>query len=84
MFQRHSQRSQPRSNDAFFNMKALAPRPMSEGTEFDTEFEDDESVIEDDIMEDDESPRLSLASVSFITSSSLITRTNIHIGRTKE
>lgn len=40
-------------------MKALAPRPVSEVTEmYDTEFEDDESEI------DDYSPRLSLNSVS--------------------
>ncbi|CZT02984.1 uncharacterized protein RCO7_06040 [Rhynchosporium graminicola] len=39
------QKAQPR--DAFFNMKALAPRPMSEATDFDTEFEDDMSEIED-------------------------------------
>ncbi|KAL2065045.1 hypothetical protein VTL71DRAFT_4185 [Oculimacula yallundae] len=39
------QKGQPR--DAFFNMKALAPRPMSEATEFDTDFEDDMSEIED-------------------------------------
>ena len=47
------------SQEAFFNMKALAPRPQSEVTEiYDTEFEDDESDLED-------SPRLSLNSVSF-------------------
>ena len=51
------QKGQP--TDAFFNMKALAPRPLSEATEmFDTEFEDDESDMEDN------SPRLSLNSVS--------------------
>jgi len=50
------QKGQP--TDTFFNMKALAPRPISEATEFDTEFEDDESDIEDN------SPRLSLNSVS--------------------
>jgi len=49
-----------KSQDAFFNMKALAPRPMSEATEmFDTDFED-ESEIEDN------SPRLSLGSVSLL------------------
>lgn len=48
-----------RPQDAFFNMKALAPRPMSDATEiFDTDFEDDDSEIEDN------SPRLSLGSVS--------------------
>ena len=46
------------STDAFFNMKALAPRPLSDATEmFDTDFEDDESEIEDN------SPRLSVNSV---------------------
>jgi hypothetical protein len=51
------QKGQP--TDSFFNMKALAPRPMSEATEmFDTDIEDDESEIEDN------SPRLSLNSVS--------------------
>lgn len=53
-----------RSSDQFFNMKALAPRPGSIGTEVysselsDTDFEDDESVVEED-----DSPRLSLNSV---------------------
>ena len=51
------QKGQPR--DAFFNMKALAPRPMSEATEFDTDFEDDMSEIEDN------SPRHSVNSVRF-------------------
>jgi len=47
------------STDAFFNMKALAPRPVSDATEmFDTDFEDDESEVEDN------SPRLSINSVS--------------------
>jgi hypothetical protein len=49
------------SKDAFFNMKALAPRerPLSEATEmFDTDFEDDDSEIEEA-----DSPRLSLNSV---------------------
>lgn len=51
------QKGQP--NDAFFNMKALAPRPLSDATEmFDTDFEDDDSEAEDN------SPRLSLNSVS--------------------
>lgn len=50
------QKGQP--TDAFFNMKALAPRPVSDATEmFDTDFED-ESEAEDD------SPRFSLNSVS--------------------
>jgi hypothetical protein len=45
--------------DQFFNMKALAPRPLSEATEmFDTDFEDDESD-----REDANSPRFSLNSV---------------------
>jgi hypothetical protein len=45
--------------DSFFNMKALAPRPMSTATEmFDTDFEDDGSDIEEDY-----SPRISLNSV---------------------
>jgi len=51
------QKGQPR--DAFFNMKALAPRPLSEATEFDTDFEDDMSEIEDN------SPRHSVNSVRF-------------------
>ncbi|KAF4636090.1 hypothetical protein G7Y89_g1986 [Cudoniella acicularis] len=47
-----------RPTDAFFNMKALAPRPLSEATEmFDTDFEDD-----NDSDMDDNSPRLSLNS----------------------
>jgi len=51
------QQGQPK--DAFFNMKALAPRPVSDATEmFDTDFEEDESEIEDN------SPRLSVNSVS--------------------
>jgi hypothetical protein len=49
--------------DPFFNMKARAPRPMSDATEmFDTDFEDDQSEIEDN-----NSPRLSINSVSAIT-----------------
>ena len=48
------------SKDQFFNMKALAPRPLSEATDIisDTDFEDDESEIEEA-----DSPRLSLNSV---------------------
>lgn len=54
------QRGHPR--DTVFNMKALAPRPLSNATEmFDTDFEDDDSVIESDV--EDNSPRLSLNSV---------------------
>ncbi|KAE9381650.1 hypothetical protein N431DRAFT_490977 [Stipitochalara longipes BDJ] len=50
------QRGQP--TDAFFNMKQLAPRPVSDATEmFDTDFEDEESE-----MEDNNSPRLSINS----------------------
>jgi hypothetical protein len=51
-------------NDAFFNMKALAPRPMSEATEIfdDTDFEDDDSDVEDN------SPRLSVNSVGVLPS----------------
>jgi hypothetical protein len=49
------QRGQPK--DQFFNMKALAPRPVSEATVFDTDFEDDSEI-------DDNSPRLSMNSVS--------------------
>ena len=46
--------------DAFFNMKALAPRPLSEATEmFDTDFEDES----DDDYDDGNSPRLSVNSV---------------------
>jgi hypothetical protein len=45
--------------DVVFNMKAQAPRPLSDATEmFDTDFEDDDSEIEND------SPRLSIGSVS--------------------
>lgn len=57
-----------RSKDQFFNTKALAPRPQSDATEMyasemsDTDFEDDESVIEEA-----DSPRLSLNSVSLTT-----------------
>jgi len=46
------------TTDSFFNMKALAPRPISNATEFDTDFEDDMSEPEDN------SPRLSVNSVS--------------------
>lgn len=50
------QKGQP--TDAFFNMKALAPRPVSDATEmFDTEFEDSD-------VEESNSPRLSVNSVS--------------------
>jgi hypothetical protein len=50
------QKAQPM--DSFFNMKALAPRPMSTATEmFDTDFEDSDT-------EDSNSPRLSVNSVS--------------------
>lgn len=52
------QKGQPGS---FFDMKALAPRPMSTSTEmFDTDFEDDGSEIE----EGEYSPRISINSVS--------------------
>jgi hypothetical protein len=45
------------TTDSFFNMKALAPRPISDATEFDTDF--------DDMSEpEDNSPRLSVNSVS--------------------
>jgi hypothetical protein len=60
------------SKDQFFNMKALAPRPISDATEMyaseisDTDFEDDESVIEEA-----DSPRLSLNSVSILSSGTL-------------
>ncbi|KAG9237597.1 hypothetical protein BJ875DRAFT_136574 [Amylocarpus encephaloides] len=55
-----------RPQEAFFNMKALAPRtnpsrkerPMSEATEFDTDFEDEDSSD----IEEENSPRLSLNS----------------------
>jgi hypothetical protein len=56
MFQRGTQ-------DAFFNMKALAPRPMSAATQMDmddTDFEDDNSIIDE---EEEYSPRISLNSV---------------------
>ena len=49
------QKGQP--TDSFFNMKALAPRPVSDATEmFDTDFEEDSEI-------EDNSPRLSLNSV---------------------
>ena len=52
------QKGDPR--DQFFNMKALAPRPISTATEmFDTDFEDDSEVEAD-------SPRFSLNSVCVI------------------
>jgi hypothetical protein len=60
------------SKDQLFNMKALAPRPISDATEMyaseisDTDFEDDESVIEEA-----DSPRLSLNSVSILSSGTL-------------
>lgn len=51
--------------DSFFNMKALAPRPMSTATEmYDTDFEDDNSDIEEEEEEVEISPRLSMNSVS--------------------
>ena len=47
--------------DTFFNMKALAPRPLSTATEmYDTDFEEDTSDIEEEY-----SPRISLNSVGF-------------------
>jgi len=55
--------------DPFFNMKALAPRPLSNATEmYDTEFEDDSSDIEEDY-----SPRISLNSVcSFLQNPNIV------------
>ena len=51
--------------DAFFNMKALAPRPVSDATEmFDTDFEDESEA------EDNNSPRLSINSVSAMVTAS--------------
>ena len=51
--------------DAFFNMRQLAARPISDATEmFDTDFEDEESEIDDS-----NSPRLSINSVSTIAPS---------------
>jgi len=45
--------------DTFFNMTALAPRPLSTATEmYDTDFEDDTSDVEEDY-----SPRISINSV---------------------
>lgn len=44
----------------FFNMKALAPRPISTATVFDTDFEDDDSE-----MDEADSPRISLNSVCY-------------------
>jgi hypothetical protein len=54
--------------DSFFNMKALAPRPMSTATEmYDTDFEEDNSDIEEDEEEEHgNSPRLSMNSVSVV------------------
>jgi hypothetical protein len=51
------QKGEPR--DQFFDMKALAPRPVSTATEmFDTDFEDDDSEVDEA-----DSPRFSLNSV---------------------
>lgn len=51
------QKGEPK--EPFFNMKALAPRPVSDATEmFDTDFEDDDSEVEEA-----DSPRFSLNSV---------------------
>jgi hypothetical protein len=48
--------------EPFFNMKALAPRPVSDATEmFDTDFEDDDSEVDEA-----DSPRLSLNSVCLL------------------
>jgi hypothetical protein len=53
------------SKEPFFNMKALAPRPVSEATEmFDTDFEDDESEADEA-----DSPRFSLNSVCALCAS---------------
>jgi len=53
------QKGEPK--DQFFNMKALAPRPISTATEmFDTDFEDDSEVEAD-------SPRFSVNSVCRIS-----------------
>jgi hypothetical protein len=47
--------------DTFFNMTALAPRPLSTATEmYDTDFEENTSDIEEDY-----SPRISINSVRF-------------------
>ncbi len=47
--------------DTFFNMTALAPRPLSTATEmYDTDFEEDTSDVEVEY-----SPRISLNSVGF-------------------
>jgi hypothetical protein len=52
--------------DTFFNMKALAPRPLSTATEmYDTDFEEDTSDIEEEEEEEEYSPRISLNSVGF-------------------
>jgi Ni/Co efflux regulator RcnB len=59
-------------SDAFFNMKALAPRPVSNATEFDTDFEDDDSEIEDN------SPRLSLNSSGRRSETTLSSFEEIH------
>ncbi|RFU25283.1 hypothetical protein B7463_g11061, partial [Scytalidium lignicola] len=70
------QRGQPRDN--LFNMKALAPRPMSNATEmFDTDFEDDESEIESEI-EEDNSPRLSLNSAGRRSETTLSSFEEVH------
>jgi hypothetical protein len=53
-----------RPTDAFFNMKQLAARPMSDATEmFDTDFEEESEI------EDNNSPRLSVNSVSAVAGS---------------
>ena len=62
------------AKDAFFNMKQLGPRPMSDATEmFDTDFEEDESEIEDN-----NSPRLSINSVSVVADQVPTPLTAIH------
>lgn len=59
--------------DAFFNMRALAPRPMSTATEmFDTDFEDDLSDIEDN------SPRHSVNSSSRRSETTLSSFEEVH------
>jgi Ni/Co efflux regulator RcnB len=60
------------TTDSFFNMKALAPRPISNATEFDTDFEDDMSEPEDN------SPRLSVNSISRRSETTLSSFEEVH------
>ena len=69
--------------DALFNKKARAPRPVSTATEiYDTDFEEDNSDIEED--EQAYSPRISLNSVRFKNSIVCRAPANIFEGWTEK